>query len=121
MYKEASKLKLRILTTVGLLTIEQLWDLSTTELDTLAVALEEEYKKSGKKSFLIAKSKKDKILKLKFDIVVNILTTKVDDAEESLSSLEKKAHNDHILGLIADKKNDELRDMSVDELEKLIK
>ncbi len=60
MYKTASKLKLRFQTPQGNLSVEQLWSLSTTELDSLAVALEEAYKKSGKKSFLIKTSKKDK-------------------------------------------------------------
>ena len=69
MYKEASKQKLRVQTNRGCLSIEQLWDLSLAELDALAVTLEEEYKDSKGKSFLDKKSKKDKTLKLQFDII----------------------------------------------------
>lgn len=121
MYKEASKQKLRIDSPRGGLAVEQLWDLSLAELDALAVALQEEHKASGKKSFLVKTSKKDKTLKLKFDIVVDILTTKVEDDEKSLNALENKAHNQNILALIAEKKNEELQGKSIEELEGLMK
>lgn len=118
MYKEASKIKLRITSLKGQLSVEQLWDLTLTELDEIAIGLEKAYKESGKKSFLVAKSVKDKIQKLRFDIVVDVLTTKVEDAQSSVKSQEKKAHNEHILGLIAAKKDEELKEMSVKDLEK---
>lgn len=121
MYKEASKLKIRVLTPKGLLSVEQLWDLTPAELDTLAVSLEEEYKKSGKKSFLVAKSKKDKVVKLKFDVIVDILTTKVDEGSEALAIQNKKAFNAKIEAIIASKQDDELAGLSVKDLEKLIK
>ena len=65
-YKLATQQKARFQTKRGLLSTEQLWDLSLNELDELAVSLENEYKESGKKSFLVAKSVKDKTTKLKF-------------------------------------------------------
>ena len=67
-YKKGTKQKLRFVTPVGLLSIEQLWDLKLEDLDALAVTLEKKYKESGKKSFLEVDSKKDKEIKLKFNI-----------------------------------------------------
>jgi len=119
MYKEASKQKLRFSTTKGMLSVEQLWELSLMELDSLAMALEKEYKESGKKSFLAAKSKKDKVLKMKFDLVIDILTAKVDENEEANTALGNKEYNDKIDQLIAEKKDDELKGKTVAELEKL--
>jgi hypothetical protein len=121
MYKEASKLKLRFQTTKGELTTEQLWDLSLQELDALAVSLEGEYKKSGKKSFLDKKSEKDKVIKLKFNIVVDILTTKVEAVEVSQKEVERKEHNEKILRLIKAKQDSELEDKSVEELTAMLK
>lgn len=121
MYKEAAKLKLRFVTTRGSLSVEQLYDLPLAELDVLAVSLQEEYKESGKKSFLIAKSAKDKIAKLRFDIVLDVLNTKVDEAKAITEEQERKAHNQKILGLIADKQDEELKGKSVKELEKMLK
>lgn len=121
MYKNASRQKLRFSTRFGDLATEQLWDLSVTDLDTLAVALENEYKESGKKSFLVKKSKKDSLLKLKFDLVVDVLTTKVDEEEASRERFEKKKFNEKIDALIAEKQEDEFKGLSVEELEKMRK
>lgn len=120
-FKEASRLKLRFTTEKGFLSAEQLWDLSLPVLDRLAIQLEEEYKESGKKSFLIAKSKKDKVAKLKFDIVIDILTTKVDEAKAVNKAAETKAHNQKILALIAEKSEEDLKEKSIEELEAMLK
>lgn len=120
-YKKASKQKLRVLTSQGPLSVEQLWDLPITSLDAIAVKLEEDYKASGGKSFLETKSKKDKDLKLSFDVVLDILQTKLADSEKASKSAETKAHNQKILGLIANAKDDELKGKTVEELEEMLK
>ena len=121
MYKEASKQKLRIQTSKGLLTVEQLWDLSITDLDAVAVELQEQYKESGKKSFLVTKSSKDKVLKLKFDIVLDVLTTKVEAAATLSEAKEIKDHNNKILKMIAEKNDESLAGKSVKQLEAMLK
>lgn len=121
MYKEATRQRLRFVTPQGTLSTEQLWDLSIPVLDTLAVRLEEEHKESGKKSFVVKKSAKDKTAKLRFDIVLDILTTKVEEAEILRGAADIKEHNQKLLALIAEKKDDELRGKSVAELEKMLK
>jgi len=121
MYKTASKKKLRFASTAGYLSVEQLWDISITILDKMAVKLQKEYKDSGEKSFLVKKSSKDKELKLKFDIVLDVLNTKLEEIDIESRRAEIKTHNDKILNLIADKQEDELKNKSIEELEKLIK
>jgi hypothetical protein len=120
-YKEASKQKLRFNTTKGLLTTEQLWDLSLEDLDALAVSLESEHKESGKKSFLTKSTAKDKTAKLRFDIVLDVLNAKVDEEQALAEAFEIKEHNKKIISLIADKKDDELKGKSVKELEKMLR
>lgn len=121
MYKQASKQKLRIATNKGNLTVEQLWDLSLTDLDALAVSLETAYNESGKKSFLVKKSVKDKDTKLVFDIVLDILQTKVEEADAAKEAKETKEHNQKILSLIAEKQDEALKGKSLKELEKMLK
>lgn len=120
-FKQASKEKLRFNTSKGLLTVEQLWDLSITDLDTLAVSLEEEHKHSGKKSFVVKRSVKDKVAKLRFEIALEILQSKVEEQEELTNAAEIKEHNAKIMRLIQDKKEGELAGKSVEELEKMLK
>ena len=121
MYKEASRLKLRFTTSKGQLSAEQLWDLSITELDKIAVSLQDEYENSKGKSFITKKSEKDKIVKLRFDIALDVLITKVDEAENAREKSEAKAHNEKILALINKKKEQSLEELSAEELEKLLK
>jgi len=133
MYKSASKLKLRFAITIAILgtyaskiatgsmSLEQLWELPIPVLDRLSYDLEDKYKASGNRSRLVKKSKKDKTLKLQMDIVIDILETKVDEKETADNAKDKKTYNQNILGLIEDKKNEEMKEMSVKELERLLK
>jgi hypothetical protein len=120
-YKLATKQKLRFQTTKGLLNTEQLWDLSLRDLDDLAVSLEEEHKTSGKKSFLVKTSAKDKTTKLKFDVVLDVLNTKVEEEQAAQEALETKEHNKKIITLISEKKDESLKGKSIKELEKMLK
>lgn len=120
-FKTATQQKLRFTTSKGQLSTEQLWDLSLEDLDALAVALEVEYNHSAKTSFLVKKSVKDKAVKLRFDIVLDILNTKVSDNEAATEAREKKEHNKKIIELIAAKKDDALKGKSVKELEAMLK
>jgi hypothetical protein len=120
-FKLASRLKLRVSTSRGPLSVEQLWDLPLSELDALAVNLEDAYKNSKGKSFLEKRTTKDKGIKLQFDVVLDILQTKVEEQEELRNAREVKAHNEKILDLISQKKDEELKGKSLNELEKLLK
>jgi hypothetical protein len=120
-FKLASQQKIRFQTNKGMLSTEQLWELSLNELDQLAVALETEYKESGKKSFLVKSSTKDRTAKLKFDIVVDVLTTKVEEAETLKQAREDREHNQKILALIADKQDEALKGKGLSELKKMLR
>ena len=121
MYKLANRLRLRIATNKGALGVEQLWDLSIAELDTLAVVLEKDYKKSKGKSFLAKKTVKDKRIKLAFDIALDILNTKVEEAEVMAAAAGVKVHNQKILSLIKKKKESDLENLTIEELEAQLK
>lgn len=120
-YKLATKQKLRFQTSKGLLTVEQLWDLSLMDLDALAVSLEVAHQESGGKSFLKKKSEKDRTAKLRFDIVLDVLGSKVEESDAAREAFENKEHNQRILGLIAEKKEEALKNKSIKELESMIK
>lgn len=115
-YKLAIKQKLRIQTTKGLLSLEQLFDLSIDDLDALAVSLDEQYNKSGKKSFLNKSSAKDKTTKLMLDIVVDVLNTKAEDRDIEQTRLENKRHNEKIYAALEDVENSELKGKSKKQL-----
>ena len=120
-FKQATKLKVRFSTQKGLLSTEQLWDLPLTELDSLAVSLDEEYKNSKGKSFLEKRTTKDVGVKLQFDVVLDILQSKIDERDAERTTRENKEHNQKILALISEKQDESLKGKSISELEKMLK
>ena len=52
MYKKALKMKLRFATSKGKLTTEDLFDLSLTDLNNIAIALDKKLSESPRKSFI---------------------------------------------------------------------
>lgn len=120
-FKLASQQKLRFQTSKGSLSTEQLWDLCIDDLDALAVSLESEHKQSGKKSFLIKTSVKDKTAKLRFDVVLDVLNTKVEEMQEAQEAQEAKEHNKKIITLIAEKRDESLKGKSIAQLEAMLK
>lgn len=123
MYKQASQLKLRFLTNVGLLTVEQLWDLSQTQLSSAVKAVKKVLKKNDddELSFLEDTKEVDVENQLRFDILKDVYLTKKKEAEEIRNAADIKAHNQKILTLIAEKKDDSLKGMSIAELEAQLK
>lgn len=124
-FEKASKLKLRFVTAMGSVTIEDLWDMKLTSrkvgasLDDLAKALSKSVKESGEESFVVKKSTTNTALELKFDIVKHIITVKMAEAEAKSQAVEKKAKKDRILELIATKEDESLADQSLDELREM--
>jgi hypothetical protein len=119
-FKLASQQKLRFQTPKGSLSTEQLWELSLDELDALAVSLEAEHKESGKKSFLVKTSEKDKVAKLKFDVALEILHTKVEEMQTAQAEAARKEHNKKIISLIAEKQDEALKGKSIKQLESML-
>ena len=116
-FEKATRLRLRFETSRGNLNVEDLWRLPLTELDKLAIALNKQLKESSEESFIKAKSKDNKLLELRFDIVKHIIETLLSEDEEKKKAADKRAKREQLLELIAKKKNQELEGKSLEELE----
>lgn len=123
MYKKASQLKLRFEIVKGSLSAEQLWDLSMSDLSGAIKKVKKILKKSDddELSFLEDGNVPDTLNELRFAILKDVYLTRKKEAEDAMTELDKKQHNQKILELIASKKNEELQGKSVEELEKLLK
>lgn len=120
MYKKATKEKLRFQTKVGLVPVEKLWELSLEDLDKLAISLEKKCKSSSK-SFLDTKTEEDKTSKLRFEIVLDVLNTKLEEVKAQQEAVAKKRFNQKVMEAISEKKESELKNKSVEELEAMLK
>jgi len=121
MFEKASKLKLRFQTVQGPLSLEQLWTITDENLSILADSLKEEVKVSKKTNYFTKSTKANKLSKLKLNIVLDIIATIVEERGEAGEALIIKAHNQKIVDKIAAKKDSDLDDLSVEELEKMLK
>ena len=123
MYKQVSKLGLRFQTSKGLLSVEQLWHLSQTDLSNAIKAVKKVLKKTDddELSFLEDTKVVDVENQLRFDILKDVYLTKKSEREALRDEAETKAHNEKIFTLIAKKQESEMESLSIDELEKLIK
>ena len=116
-FEKATRFRLRFETSRGNLNVEDLWRLPLAELDKLAIALNKQLKESSEESFIKAKSKDNKLLELRFDIVKHIIETLLSEDEEKKKAADKRAKREQLLELIAKKKNQELEGKSLEELE----
>lgn len=123
-FKTASKEKLRFSTSKGLLSVEQLWELTQTELSTCIKNVKKSLKKSDTEddlSFLDSTNTIDYTEQLRFDILKEVYLTKKSESETLRNAKEIKEHNQKIMELISEKQEGELKGKSIDELKSLLK
>lgn len=121
LFEKATRQKLRVATSKGNVSVEDLWDLSLTALNTIAVNLKKELKASEEESFLDVRSNSDITTKLRFDVVLYILNVKKEEKVAREAAAETKAKKEKLLGILAKKQDAALENMSAEELEKELK
>lgn len=119
MFEIATKNKFRF-PYKGSVTVEDLWDLSLEQLDSIFKVLNKKAKDSQEESLLSTKSNEDKMLDTQIEIVKYIVGVKQNEAAERLLEKERKEKNQRIMEIIADKEDKELYEMSLEELRKMI-
>ena len=124
MYKQAAILKLRFETPKGLLSAEQLFDLSMTDLSTsikkVNALLKKEQSTDDELAFLEGADVAETQNSLRFKILKDVYLTKKEARDAAALDYEKKQKKQRIAELIAKKKDEELENKSVEELEKML-
>lgn len=104
----------------GVISTEDLWDLSVENLDKVFKTLNSEMKKTKEESLLSTKSKDDEVLELKIEIVKYIVEVKQKEKDAREKEFLNRERNQKIMSIIAAKQDEELHNMSVEELQKLL-
>ena len=99
----------------GMITTEDLWDLTPEQLDTVYKALNKELLTSMEGS-LMSESIENPDLRAKIEIVKYIFDQKRALIEFNKMAAERAAKKQHILGVLAKKRDDALENLSEDEL-----
>lgn len=100
----------------GLISVEDLWDLSVKNLDTIFKALNAEARQANEDSLLATKSTADKELESKIEIIKFIVKVKQDEAAQRLVVAANKEQQRRIDEIIAAKQDQKLQDMSIEDL-----
>ncbi len=123
-FLKAAQKKIRFATQKGLLTTEDLFDIpmkGKTSLQSVASDLYSEIKESGEISFVDDTPSTDSTLNLKMDVVKEVIRIRKDQEASRLKAAETRQKNQLIDQIIAEKQNEELRNMPIEELVKLRK
>lgn len=103
----------------GNISVEDLFDLTTSQLDVVYKELKSQVKESSD-SLLKEVSTEDKELKNKIEIVKTIFEDKKTEAVRKEQVLAEKQRKERIKELIAQKKDQDLVDKSIEELEAML-
>ena len=118
-FKNATKKKYRF-TFKGFITIEDLWDLNVEQLDSIYKILKKRQRETNEESLLTEVSKEDKVLNEKIEIVKVIVADKLAAKERAKNAAKKRAENQKILDIMADKQDAELKEKSIEELQAML-
>lgn len=130
-YEFIAREKLRFETSRGPVTLEDLYSLPLTgnggyNLDAIAVGINDQLIKKDTSviSFVSStsdSSKEVELLRIKLEVLLDIIKTKKDEQEQIAKANTKAAELNTYKSLLKQKKAEELHDLSVEELEAKIK
>ena len=120
MYKEALQKKLRFKTNKGMITTEDLFDLSLQNLNTLAIMLDKKISEAPKKSFIEELPAEENDYELRFSIVKDVINIKLKARKDNINRAQIDARNKRIAELIAKKEDEALENKSIEELRAMI-
>lgn len=118
-FERASREKIRF-AYKGLSSVEDLWELPVQELDRIFKSANARLKVCKEESLLGSKSSENAELDLQVAIVRRIVEVKLAEAAEAKNRAERKAKKEKIMSILADKQDDSLRNMSTEELSKML-
>jgi restriction endonuclease S subunit len=104
----------------GMISVEDLWDLSLTNLDSIYKTLNKQVKQSEEESLLSTKASVDTELEVQIAIVKHIVSVKLTEKEVAEKASAKKAQKQKIMSIIATKENEALQNSSIDDLKKML-
>ena len=119
MFETASRRKYRY-PYKGMITTEDLWTLKVQQLDEVYKALNAKAKLMDEESLLTTKSSEDEDQTNMINIVKHIVAVKVAEANAAKLAIVNREQKQRILEIIDAKKNAQLSELSVEELQAMV-
>lgn len=120
-FKEGTRINVLFPSKVGELSIQQLWSLplqskTGVDLDTLAIGVNEQLKKSGTESFVKKSSGPDKLLQLKLDILKEIIEYKQNEEDKRAKRTELNKRRQLLLAQLDKKQTEEVSALTTEQV-----
>ena len=104
----------------GVVSVEDLWDLSTKDLDSVFKTLNSQVKQSKEESLLDTKTVEDTLLDLQIEIVKYIVGVKLEENNTRLQAKEKKEKKQKLMAILSNKQEEDLLNKSAEEIQAMI-
>ena len=104
----------------GMVSVEDLWDLSPENLDTVFKTLNSQMKQTVEESLLATHVEEDVELLTKIEIVKRIVSVKLAEAAARDAANAKREERQRIMAILNEKQDEALHNKSVDELQAML-
>lgn len=126
-FEQAARQKIRFESVLGLLCVEDLWDLPLTSLnskranlDDIARSLDFQLKSRPSISFVNATGEVNAKTQLAFDVVLHIINVKIAEAKVAEQAHQNREKKQKIMAILEQKSDMRLAESSVEELEAML-
>ena len=119
MFEVAARTKMRF-PFKGMVSVEDLWDLSVANLDSVFKTLNSELKQVKEESLLDVRTKQDEELQVKIEIIKHIVGTKLEEESKRQKAKAQKEQKQKILEILSQKQDESLHNKSIDELKTML-
>lgn len=119
MFEVATRTKMRF-PYKGVISVEDLWDLGLDALDSIFRTLNSQLKQVKEESLLNTRSKEDKELDVKIEIIKYIVRVILEEQELRLKAKNNREQKQKILEVLAMKQDQELLGKGKEELENML-
>jgi len=104
----------------GLISTEDLFDLSVKDLDSIFKTLNSQLKQTREESLLEVKSTEDQILDIKINIVKHIFNLKQEEEAKRIKAKENKEKKQKLMEILANKEDQDLLNKSKEDIQKML-
>lgn len=119
MFELATRSKMRF-PFKGNVSVEDLWDLSVENLDSVFKALNSQVKKAREESLLSTKSEADQLIDVQIEIVKYIVTVKLEEYNKRKKARDQRELRQKLLAIKAEKQDASLKGKTEAELDAMI-
>ena len=119
LFEIATRSKYRFATNKGSLSVEDLWDLSSTQLDATYRAMTKELREQGGES-LMQKDNDNTVLADKIEIIKHIFLVKQEEIAARKAAEENRNKRQRIMEILEQKRDASLQNMSEEDLQKML-